>query len=64
LAGTVFSNGATVTKQTTGIAINNFRVGGAQAVGGTTNKAPAAKTNDTGKKTAKSGTGGSGRANR
>ena len=33
LAGTIFANGQTVTKVGPGIAINNFRIGGAQATG-------------------------------
>ena len=65
LAGTIFNNGATVTKTGPGIAINNFRIGGAQATAGTSSKAPSSKAGGTGKKSGKtSGTGGSKRAGR
>jgi hypothetical protein len=63
LAGTIFTNGQTVTKVGPGIAINNFRIGGAQATGGSSSAAAksgaAGKPGDSGKKT---GTAGSKRA--
>ena len=43
LAGSVFKDGLTVTKTNPGIAINNFRIGGAAATSGQSSTVPKAK---------------------